>query len=60
VEGIRELLDLVAASLFPIYPHRHRRELEIRKGEREPLEDDVKPTDRETDEALGAAGLDPV
>ena len=38
----------------------HDRELEILEGKREPLEGDVKPTDRETDEALGAAGLDRV
>ncbi len=37
----------------------HDRELEILEGKREPLEGDVKPTDRETDEAIGAAGLDP-
>ena len=33
------------------------RELEILEGEREPPEDDVKPTGRETDESIEAAGL---
>ncbi len=37
----------------------HDRELEIFEGKREPLEGDVKPTDRETDKSIGAAGLDP-
>ena len=38
----------------------HEREPESPEKERKPLEDDAKPTDRETDEALGAAGLDPI
>ena len=39
---------------------KHEREAESPKRERKPFEDDAKPTDQETDEALGAAGLDPV
>ena len=35
----------------------HDRELEISEGERKPLGDDAKPTDRETDESIEAAGL---
>ena len=35
------------------------REFEILEGEREPPEGDVKPTDRETDKSIEAAGLDP-
>jgi hypothetical protein len=37
----------------------HDSELEILEGEREPPEGDVKPTDRETDKSIEAAGLDP-
>ena len=35
----------------------HERELEILDGERESLEDEVKPTGREADESIEAAGL---
>ncbi|HYQ84805.1 MAG TPA: hypothetical protein VEP28_12490 [Rubrobacter sp.] len=50
-----------ASDLFGrLQEEEHERELETMKREREPLEDDAKPTDRETDEALGAAGLNPV
>lgn len=36
----------------------HDRELEIFEGKREPLEGDVKATDRETDKSIEAAGLE--
>lgn len=50
-----------ASDLFGrLEEEEHDRELEIVQGERQPLEDDAKPTDRETDESIGAAGLDPV
>ena len=39
----------------------HDSEPEITEGNQEPpAEHDVKPTDRETDKSIGAAGLDPI
>ena len=50
-----------ASDLFGrLEEEEHDRELEIHEGERKPPEDDVKPTDREMDESIEAAGLDPV